>query len=275
MDNDDRTVGKILNRREALVLLGAATAAMSAAALAACAPVQSSTTTPAVNGESQTAVAAASNPIAAASAQAQQATVAVANATALPTCIVRPEVTEGPYYVNENLNRSDVRTDTSTGKASDGAPLVLTFNVSQVSSSGCVPLQGAKVEIWHCDAEGSYSDVSDPGFQTRGHNFLRGYQMTDANGQATFTTIYPGWYRGRAVHIHFKIHPDANKVFTSQIFFDDTFTDRVFTAAPYAARGTRSTRNSNDGIYQAQLLAPVSRSGDGYASSFAIGMQMS
>lgn len=275
MDNDDLPVGKILNRREVLVLLGAVTAAMSAAALVACAPGQSNTATPAVNGESQTAVASASNPTAAASAQAQQATVAGANATALPTCIVRPEVTEGPYYVNEDLNRSDVRTDTSTGKAKDGAPLVLTFNVSKVSNSGCTPLQGAKVEIWHCDAAGMYSDVSDPGFQTKGQNFLRGYQMTDANGQATFTTIYPGWYRGRTVHIHFKIHPDTNKVFTSQLFFDDAFTDQVFTAAPYAAKGTRNTRNVNDGIYEDQLLVNATKTSEGYAAAFDIGMQLS
>ncbi len=271
IDNDDLPVGKILSRREALALLGAASAAM----LAACAPGQSTATPAPLNAESNTAVAVATNPTAVASAAAQASTVVAANATALPSCIVRPEMTEGPYYVNEDLNRSDVRSDTNTGTIKAGTPLVLTFNVSQVSGSGCTPLQGAKVEIWHCDAAGTYSDVSDRGFSTKGQNYLRGYQDTDANGNATFTTIYPGWYPGRAVHIHFKIHPDANKVFTSQIFFDDALSTQVFTQAPYASKGTRNTFNSNDGIYQEQLLTPATKTNDGYAATFNIGMQMS
>ena len=118
----------------------------------------------------------------------------------MPDCVVRPELTEGPYFVDEKINRSDIRTDTTTNAVSAGVPLVLTFLVSQIGSSACTPLQGAQVDIWHCDALGVYSDVSG-----NSGNFLRGYQVTDANGQAQFTTIYPGWYRGRAVHIHFKI----------------------------------------------------------------------
>ena len=182
-------------------------------------------------------------------------------------------MTEGPYYVNEDLNRSDIRTDPSTGTAKAGAALQLTFNVSQVSSSGCTPIQGAKVEIWHCDAAGQYSDVSDRGFNTKGQQFLRGYQETDANGKATFTTIYPGWYSGRAIHIHFKVHPTANQEFTSQLFFDDTFSDTVLAQEPYASKGQRDTRNNNDGIYKSDLLLTVSQSGQGYAATFDIGMQ--
>lgn len=257
MDNDDLPVGKILTRREALALLGAASAAM----LAACAPGQIS---------SPTSAPAPSVPATPASAQATTTT----STASLPTCVVRPEVTEGPYYVNEDLNRSDIRSDTFTGTVKEGAPLVLTFNVSQVSNSGCAPLKDAKVEIWHCDAAGSYSDVSDPGFNTQGQNFLRGYQMTDANGKATFATIYPGWYSGRTVHIHFKVHPSANQEFTSQLFFDDAFTDQVFTNAPYASKGQRNTLNSNDNIYRKELLLETTKSGAGYASTFDIGMQM-
>ena len=256
MDNDDLPVGKILTRREALALLGAAS---SAVLIAACAPGQSSPAQP------------TSVPVTSASAQAS-----ATNASAsLPSCIVRPEVTEGPYYVNEELNRSDVRSDTSNGKVSEGAPLILTFNVSQVSNNGCVPMPGAKVEIWHCDAAGQYSDVTDRSFNTKGQNFLRGYQMTDANGKATFTTIYPGWYSGRTVHIHFKVHPSPNQEFTSQLFFDDAFTDQVFLNAPYAAKGQRNTLNSNDNIYRQELLLNTVKSGDGYAAAFEIGMQMS
>lgn len=265
MDNDDLPVGRILTRREALALLGATGAAL----IVACAPGQTPTVPP--TPASATSVGATSAP---ATSAAAQATATTASAS-LPACVVRPEVTEGPYYVNEELNRSDVRSDTATGAVSAGAPLALTFNVSQVGSNGCTPLQGAKVEIWHCDAAGSYSDVSDPGFNTRGHNYLRGYQMTDANGQATFNTIYPGWYQGRAVHIHFKVHPDANHVFTSQLFFDDTLSDRVFANPPYASKGTRGVRNNNDGIYKPELLTPTTKTGDAYATTFDIGMQLS
>jgi protocatechuate 3,4-dioxygenase beta subunit len=195
----------------------------------------------------------------------------------LPACVVHPEVTEGPYYVDEELNRSDVRSDPSSGVVKEGALLALTFNVSQISEAGCAPLEGAKVEIWHCDADGVYSDVSDPGFNTQGQKFLRGYQVTDANGQATFLTIYPGWYTGRTVHIHFKVHQDTSdsgREFISQLFFDDSFTDQVFAREPYASKGQRNTLNSNDNIYQAELLLDVAQASNGYAAAFDIGLQL-
>ena len=186
-------------------------------------------------------------------------------------------MTEGPYYVDEELNRSDIRSDPATGMVKDGAPLALTFNVSQISNGGCTSLEGAKMEIWHCDAAGVYSDVSDPGFNTKGQKFLRGYQVTDENGQATFQTIYPGWYSGRTVHIYFKVHPDASdqsRVFTSQLFFDDTLTDQVFAQKPYASKGKRNTLNRNDNIYQDVLLLDVTQSNGGYAAAFDIGLQL-
>ncbi len=268
MDNDDLPLGRILTRREALALLGAAGAAM----LAACAPTQS---TAAPSSTASSAIQAATG--AAATVAATAAATAVTSNT-LPSCIVRPEVTEGPYYVDEDLNRSDVRSDPSTGAVKDGALLALTFRVLQMSNSSCVPLQGAKVEIWHCDASGVYSDVSDPGFSTKGQKFLRGFQTTDANGQAAFTTIYPGWYSGRAVHIHFKIHndgSDTSHVFTSQLFFDDSLSDQVFANAPYAAKGQRNTLNSNDSIYQEQLLLTTTKTDAGYAATFDIGLELS
>jgi protocatechuate 3,4-dioxygenase beta subunit len=175
--------------------------------------------------------------------------------------------------VSEDLVRSDIRSDPSTGAVKEGTPLVLTFNVSQVANSGCSALQGATVEIWHCDAAGAYSDVTDRSFDTVGQKWLRGSQVTDANGKATFTTIYPGWYQGRAVHIHFKVHPDTSSVFTSQLFFDDALSDQVFTQAPYSSKGKRNTLNSNDGIYKDLLLLTVTKTDQGYAATFDIGMQ--
>jgi protocatechuate 3,4-dioxygenase beta subunit len=195
---------------------------------------------------------------------------------AVPDCVVRPEVTEGPFYVAEELNRSDVRSDPASGALKAGTPLLLTFNVAQVAGGSCAPLAGAKVEIWHCDAAGAYSDVTDRSFDTKGQQFLRGYQVTDAQGQASFTTIYPGWYAGRAVHIHFKVHQDTSAqsaVFTSQIFFDDALSEQVFAQAPYAQKGQRGVRNSNDTIYRQELLTPAAPSGDGYAATFAIGLE--
>jgi protocatechuate 3,4-dioxygenase beta subunit len=187
--------------------------------------------------------------------------------------VVRPELTEGPYYVNEDLNRSDIRSDPATGAMSAGVPLAVTFRVSQVAGSGCVPLAGAKVEVWHADATGRYSDVADPGGSTQGQQFLRGFQETDANGVAQFTTIYPGGYQGRAVHIHFKVRPDANSEFTSQLFFDDALSDQVFAVAPYAATGQQRTRNGQDGIYTDQMLLNVAPAADGYATTFDMAMQ--
>ena len=139
------------------------------------------------------------------------------------------------------------------GTVSAGLPLQLAFSVARVNGSACTAFAGALVDVWHCDALGVYSDVSDPGFQTKGKKFLRGYQVTDAKGLASFTTIYPGWYQGRTVHIHFKIRSDAGAAsgleFTSQLFFDDAVTDQVHATAPYAQKGQRTLRNDGDGIF--------------------------
>jgi protocatechuate 3,4-dioxygenase beta subunit len=114
---------------------------------------------------------------------------------------------------------------------------------------------------------------------TVGQNFLRGYQVTDANGGVAFTTVYPGWYRGRTVHIHFKIRTDpaatSGLEFTSQLFFDESIRAEVFAQAPYSGRGTQDTNNAADGIYQqggTQLLLTPTRTGAGYAAVFDIGV---
>ena len=200
---------------------------------------------------------------------------------ALPACIVRPALTEGPYFVDEMLNRSDIRSDPGSGAVSAGAPLAVAFAVSRIDGTSCIPLVGALVDVWQCDALGVYSDVNDPGFSTKGKKFLRGYQLTDATGVARITTIYPGWYQGRTVHIHFKVRTDpqadAAHEFTSQLFLDDALTDVVHAQPPYASKGPRTLRNDGDGIFRQggdQLLLAASKSGNGYAATFPIGVQI-
>jgi len=195
---------------------------------------------------------------------------------------VRPAETEGPYFVDEKINRSDIRSDPSTGALSAGAKLDLTFAVAKISGSNCTAYADVLIDVWHCDALGVYSDVSDPGFQTSGKKFLRGYQVTDASGVARFTTIVPGWYQGRTVHIHFKIRSDpasgSGLEFTSQLFFDDTDIDKIHANQPYAQKGQRTLRNAGDGIYQGGgdqlLLSLTGGGGSGYGSTFDIGLQV-
>lgn len=199
-----------------------------------------------------------------------------------PNCIVSPEQTEGPYFVDEKLNRSDIRLDPSDGKVKAGVPLQLTLQVSSVSNTSCTPIAGAVVDIWHCDALGVYSDVTDRSFDTVGKKFLRGYQVTDANGNVRFTTIYPGWYQGRTTHIHFKVRTNTasgqSYEFTSQLYFDDAVSDRVYTQAPYVSKGQRTEDNEQDGIFQRggeQLLLSLTENPQGgYAATFDIGLQM-
>ncbi len=196
-------------------------------------------------------------------------------------CIVRPEQTEGPYFVDERLQRSDIRSDPADERIRPGRPFALTFQVMRSSGGDCQPLQNAQVDIWHCDAAGVYSDVRDPGFNTVGKKFLRGYQMTNARGEARFMTIYPGWYPIRTVHIHFKIRtaPTARRSFefTSQVYFPDEVTDRVHTGHPYAAMGSRKVRNQQDFIFRHggdQLMLEPVATNDGYAATFPIALQL-
>jgi protocatechuate 3,4-dioxygenase beta subunit len=266
IDEDDKQVGRILSRREALTLLAAA-----AVALPACATSDSgshsSGTSPATTGA--TGTTAAATPTTAATA----ASAAAAQVPA-PSCIVKPALTEGPYFVDEKLNRSDIRTDPSDGSATPGTPLKLAFRVARLGTAGCTAFPGATIDVWHCNAAGVYSDVSAN--STVGKKFLRGYQTTDANGAATFTTIYPGWYQGRAVHIHFKIRTPDGKDFTSQLFFDEALTDKVYAQAPYSSRSGTRLKNTGDDIFRqggSDLLLDVTPDGQGYATTFEIGVQ--
>jgi protocatechuate 3,4-dioxygenase beta subunit len=269
MDNDDAPVGRILSRRDALILLGSAS--LGAAFLAACSdesPIAKATAsaTGSPSATEATATAAAS--------AAASATTAVA----VPSCIVRPELTEGPFFVDAKLNRSDIRVEPSDNSTVAGTPLVLTINVASIATNACNALAGAVVDLWQCDAAGRYSDVQDQRADTRGKKFLRGSQVTDASGKTQFTTIYPGWYPGRATHIHFKIRRSVGgrtSEFTSQLFFDEAISDEVFAKAPYLKSGNR-TKNATDGIFRAsgdKLMLALTKTATGYASTFDIGLQ--
>ncbi len=239
--DDDRPVGHVLTRREMILALGAA----GTLALVRC------------KGSGTTAGASFAG------------------------CVARPEQTEGPYFVDDMLNRSDVRSDPTDGTVKPGTPLELAFHVSRLAEGACVPLSGAVVDIWQCDADGVYSGVVDPQFDTTGRKYLRGLQTTDEAGVARFVTIYPGWYPGRTIHIHFKIRsaPDADPgyEFTSQLYFDDALTDQVHALDPYAARGPRTVRNDGDPIFGrggSELLLAVEPHGDGYRSAFEVALQL-
>lgn len=190
-------------------------------------------------------------------------------------CVVRPATTAGPFYVDEQLNRSDLRLDPSDGSVREGVQLDLQFNVSRFSEGTCVPFPNAIVDVWHCDAAGVYSDVRGRTGNATGRKFLRGHQFTDAAGVARFTTIYPGWYPGRTVHVHFKVRsaPEAPKPFEfiSQLFFDDALTDTVHARPPYAARGARNMRNEEDGIFREggkELILALNPVGEGFKTAF-------
>ena len=198
-------------------------------------------------------------------------------------CIVRPQQAEGPYFVDEKLNRSDIRSEPADGAVKDGVALRLAFRLSRLNDSSCNPLAGATVDVWQCDALGVYSDVRDinGAFDTRGKKFLRGYQVTDTNGNAEFVTLYPGWYPGRTVHIHFKIRTDAaaqhGHEFTSQLYFDDALTDQIHAQAPYAKKGQRTLRNEEDSVFRQggnELILRLTKEEPGYAATFDIGLQV-
>ena len=184
--------------------------------------------------------------------------------TGAVSCVLTPELTEGPYYVAGERVRRDIR------EGHPGARLSLHLRVLNVAN--CKPIQGAAVDIWHADAAGNYSNF---GSDTSSRTFLRGIQKTDKTGLAIFTTIYPGWYQGRAVHIHVKVHVGGSVVHTGQFFFTDAMTASVCKAAPYAARGNPDTPNARDSIFanggKRSLLA-VQKSGTGYIGSIAMGV---
>jgi protocatechuate 3,4-dioxygenase beta subunit len=246
MDSDDLPVGRVLTRREALVVLGATGSIL-------------------LLGGSRSR------------------NLSSPRGRAANPCVVRPASTAGPYYVDEKLARSDIRSDPTDGTVKSGALLALTFNVSSIAKGSCVPLKDAIVDVWHCDADGVYSDAVDSNFNTKGKKFLRGYQVSDKNGVAKFTTIYPGWYPTRTPHIHYKIRSPASAPspyeFIGQLYFDEGLSDRVYAKAPYAPKGKRTVSNITDRIYNRdggrQTMMKVMPGRDGYTASFDVALDHS
>jgi protocatechuate 3,4-dioxygenase beta subunit len=189
-------------------------------------------------------------------------------ASGLVSCVLAPEQTEGPYYLDDHK----VRRTITEGRP--GVPLTLRLTVLNVST--CKPIKGAAVDIWHCDAGGVYSGTSVQG--TEDDRFLRGIQRTNAKGVALFKTIYPGWYPGRTVHIHVTVHISGNVVHTGQLYFPDALTDIVYKRSPYRRRPSRTTRNAADSIYRnggRRSTLKLTRSGAGYLGAIAMGVQRS
>ena len=164
------------------------------------------------------------------------------------TCRQTAEETEGPFYFDVDKIRSDIREDR------EGVPLRLGVRVRDAAA--CEPIANAVVDVWHCDAEGSYSEEPE--------TYCRGAQVTDSKGIAEFTTVYPGWYPGRTVHIHGKVHLDNQTVLTTQFYFDDTVSSTVFVEDPYPGESNRDGYNDSDGLYQRDLELTLSKERDGY-----------
>lgn len=285
----------VLSRRSALAAFGGAAGLVVLAACSRSSGGSAASTTSSTAGSATTGATATS------SAAGLTTTTAGATTTTATTTNVTlaPEMTEGPYYLDLDLVRGDVREDRT------GAELDLDLTVIDVARQ--TPISGATVDIWHCDAEGVYSGFQSastganggggggggsgappggggPGggggaTSTDDSTFLRGTQVSGSDGRVSFTTVYPGWYMGRTVHIHVKVHVGGQEIHTGQLFFDDDFTDVLYAStAPYSSRGDRDTRNADDGIFGGggdRSTLPVTRAGSGYTTAMAMGVQPS
>jgi protocatechuate 3,4-dioxygenase beta subunit len=157
-------------------------------------------------------------------------------------CAVAPTETLGPFPSAADLVRSDIREDRT------GLPLTLVLAVVN-ANAGCAAVAGATVGIWQCDAQGRYSEYAQAGFDGRAATFLRGVQTTDASGRVTFTTVYPGWYAGRATHIHVEVSVGGRSVKVTQIGFPEDVSATVYGRGVYAAKGRNPTSNGSDGVF--------------------------
>jgi len=167
-------------------------------------------------------------------------------------CVLTPEQDEGPFYIDLGQVRQDIVEDRA------GVPLALALTV--VDAETCKPIRDAAVDIWHCDALGTYS--GEPTEGTEGETYLRGIQLTDRNGLAEFATIYPGQYPGRTTHIHVKVHTGGRRgdgaysgghaSHTGQLFTSDRLDAEVFALAPYNRNTGEIAPRGGDAIYRVQ-----------------------
>jgi protocatechuate 3,4-dioxygenase beta subunit len=255
-----------LTRRSALLALGGAA---SAGVLLSCGGGSDDTTASSTSSTSSST----------------STTSTTTTSTTSTACTVTPEGEIGPYFVDDSaaaFNRADIRSNLDGTDLQTGIPLTLNITVVD-SQNSCVGLQNAQIDIWHCNAPGVYSaeNVED----TSGVTWLRGYQLTDSAGQASFTTIFPGWYQGRTTHIHLRIRSKYSEASstsdgtnTTQVFFPQATLDTInTTVAPYSSHGTNPTTNAADRVYTEQTggKMELTLSGDaasGYTASVTIAL---
>ncbi len=233
---------KRVSRREAIGMLGVAGAALSIGC----------------NGESPTSPT---------SITTTTTTTITPPTGASSTCALSPTETIGPYPSLTDLIRSDIR------EGRRGLQVTLAITVVNFTSA-CAPVSGAVVEVWQCDANGDYSQYGT----ARAETFLRGIQTTDASGRVTFTTVYPGWYQGRATHIHVEVTVNGRSVKVTQIAFPENVTAAVYGTGVYAARGQNPTTNARDGIFadslSEELATLVGDTTNGYTATYQLGVAM-
>lgn len=189
-------------------------------------------------------------------------------------CVLTPQSIEGPFYIDPKLVRSDIT------EGLPGVKLRLALNV--VEAATCLPIAGARVDIWHADARGRYSGFPNQGDtrdDTTGQNFLRGTQIAGEAGLAVFETVWPGWYPGRATHVHFKVFLDERNVAMGQIYFPDALNEYLYANIPAygGRRGARDVVNRNDFLAQGDDpehigYCAVNEEHDGYRATLTLGV---
>ncbi len=228
-------------------------------------------------GVAAVAAACGSTPTSPSSAGTSTTTTTGGTTGSATSCVVSPEETIGPYPDRTGMltNQAFYRQDVTEGRA--GTPLTLELTVVNVRAS-CAPVANAAVEIWQCDASGNYSEYAQPGFNGVGQTFLRGLQTTNASGAVRFTTIYPGWYNGRATHIHVDVYINNTRVKVTQIAFPENISAQVYAQGVYASKGQNTTTNARDNVFSDGVndeLAVVSGSlSTGLTASLTIGISV-